>query len=74
MLFGLKYFTFEEYINAIKSGHSIKRLHTYNGNFIPTRFITIDIDDLEAKITEDEIKPLENNNCVILPSTSRKSL
>lgn len=70
---GLKYFTFDEFISAIKAGHSIKRVHTYNQKFVPTKFITIDIDDVDAKVTKEEISIFSNKNCVILNSTSRKS-
>ena len=71
---GIKEFTFNEFINAVKAGHSIKRVHTFENKFIPTRYITIDIDDLDAKVSKDELKSFECDNCVILNSTSRKSL
>jgi len=72
MLSGIKSFTFEEFVEAIKSGHSIKRLTQYNGKFVPTRFLTIDIDNTDgSNVTADEILPLVNENCIILNSTSQ---
>ena len=72
MLSGIKSFTFEEFVKAIKSGHSIKRLTQYNGKFVPTRFLTIDIDNTDcSNVTADEILPLANENCIILNSTSK---
>ena len=67
---GIKYFTFNEYVSAIESGHSIKRIHTYKGEFIPTRFVTIDIDDEEARVTENEIRSFESDTCKVTKSTS----
>lgn len=67
---GIKYFTFDEYVDAIQSGHSVKRIHTYKGEFIPTRFVTVDIDDEDARVTEEEIRKFESDTCKVTSSTS----
>lgn len=67
---GIKYFTFDEYVSAINSGHSVKRIHTYKGAFVPTRFVTVDIDDESAGVTEEEIRRFETDTCKVTKSTS----
>ena len=71
---GVKRCTFEDYIDLIVTGHSIKRIHDINGVFQPSRFLFIDLDnDKNENVEEVELEALKyvtNNRIVFYPSTS----
>ena len=72
---GVKKCSFEEYIDLVRSGHTVKRIRHLDGITYDTRFLFIDLDnDDEENVTEEELKRLEKKipGLVFLPSTSGK--
>lgn len=71
---GVKRCTFEDYIDLITSGHSVKRVQKIGIENFSSRFLFIDLDnDNGENVTEDELEALKlitNNRIVFYPSTS----
>lgn len=71
---GVKRCTFEDYIDLITSGHSVKRVQKIGDESFSSRFLFIDLDnDNGENVTEDELEALKlitNNRIVFYPSTS----
>ena len=68
---GIKKCSFDEYVELIRTGHTIKRIPKIDGVLIPTRFLFIDFDNEDGEnITEKEIRSLESDKVKILPSSS----
>ena len=71
---GVKRCTFEDYIDLITSGHSVKRVQKIGVESFSSRFLFIDLDnDNGENVTEDELEALKlitNSNIVFYPSTS----
>lgn len=70
---GVKKCTFEEYIDLIRTGHTVKRIRHLDGTTYDTRFLFIDLDnDLDENVTEEELESLEKEipGIRFLPSTS----
>ena len=71
---GVKRCTFEDYIDLITSGHSVKRVQKIGVESFSSRFLFIDLDnDNGENVTEDELEALKlitNNRIVFYPSTS----
>jgi hypothetical protein len=70
---GVKKCTFEEYIDLIRTGHTVKRIRHLDGTTYDTRFLFIDLDnDIDENVTEEELKKLEKEipGIRFLPSTS----
>lgn len=71
---GVKRCTFEDYIELITSGHSVKRVQKMGDESFSSRFLFIDLDnDKDENVTEDELEALKlitNNRIVFYPSTS----
>ena len=71
---GVKRCTFEDYIELITSGHSVKRIQKIENEVFTSRFLFIDLDnDKGENVTEDELEALKlitNNRIVYFPSTS----
>lgn len=71
---GVKRCTFEDYIDLITSGHSVKRVQKMGVESFSSRFLFIDLDnDNGENVTEDELEALKlitNSHIVFYPSTS----
>ena len=70
---GVKKCTFEEYIDLIRTGHTVKRIRRLDGTTYDTRFLFIDLDnDIDENVSEEELKKLEKEipGIRFLPSTS----
>lgn len=71
---GVKRCTFEDYIDLITSGHSVKRVQKMGDESFLSRFLFIDLDnDNGENVTEEELEALKlitNNRIVFYPSTS----
>ena len=71
---GVKRCTFEDYIDLITSGHSVKRIQKIENTSFTSRFLFIDLDnDKGENVTEDELEALKlitNNRIIYFPSTS----
>lgn len=71
---GVKRCTFEDYIDLITSGHSVKRVQKIGVESFSSRFLFIDLDnDNGENVTEDELEALKlitNSHIVFYPSTS----
>jgi hypothetical protein len=68
---GLKKCTFDEYVDLIRTGHTVRRVCKVNGNLVPSRFLFIDFDNkIGENITEKEIRSLESDQVKIMPSAS----
>ena len=71
---GVKRCTFDEYLDLIVTGHSVKRIGKIMDKEQPSRFLFIDLDnDLGENVTEVELESLQlisNNRILFYPSTS----
>lgn len=71
---GVKKCTFDDYIELIVTGHSVKRIRDLDGLFQPSRFLFIDLDNDENEDVEEveleALKYVTNNRIVFYPSTS----
>ena len=71
---GVKRCSFDDYIELITSGHSVKRVQKMGDESFSSRFLFIDLDnDKDENVTEDELEALKiitNNRIVFYPSTS----
>ena len=71
---GVKRCTFEEYIELITTGHSVKRVQKMENECFTSRFLFIDLDNDDGEnVNEDELEALKlitNSRIVFYPSTS----
>ncbi len=70
-ILGVKHCTFDEYVNLVRTGHTVRRIRCLNGVVYPTRFLFLDFDNtLGENISENEIRQLESEKVRVLPSSS----